>query len=207
MPDFLNIDRALYHGVGKYNMPIVYGVDNLPTATDWIGFNYVKTTKKNPSDVGVHFYLKDEQFERVWNFPDRYGEMLKKYNCVIAPDFSVYINFPRAVQIYNKYRQNWLSAYWHEEFGINVIPNVTWGYEDSYEWCFDGMPKHSVVAVSNVGCMKDKDLIEMFNKGYNEMLNRLEPKEILFYTYKFGNYDGNVHYIKFNLSKQEQGGK
>lgn len=77
-------------------------------------------------------------------------------------------------------------------------------YPDSYEWCFDGEPKNSVVAVSNIGCVKDSGLKKMFDDGYNEMLKRLSPKKILFYGSTFGGYEGNVKYIKHQTEYTEE---
>ena len=206
MLQFLNIERAFYDGVGEYNIPVIQPVEELPEIDSWIGFNYIKTTKKEPAKTGVHFYITDEQFERVWNFPNRYGRLLSNYGAVISPNFSVYVNFPKAIQVYNRYRRNWIGAYWQEQ-GLTVIPDVTWGFEDTYDWCFDGLPIGGIVSVSNVGCMADPILRQMFMNGYNEMLTRLQPKQVLLYAHTLDDYKGPVKVIKFELGKQEQGGK
>ena len=38
---------------------------------------------------------------------------------------------------------------------------------------------------------------KLFNDGYNEMLTRLQPKEVLFYAHTFDDYKGPVHYIRY----------
>ena len=108
----------------------------------------------------------------------------------------MYVDFPKAVQIFNHYRKHWCAAYWQEQ-GLTVIPTISWGEKDSWDWCFDGEPEGSVVAVSNVGCMKNKEGRKLFLDGYNEMLTRLQPKEVLFYAHVFDDYKGPVRYIRY----------
>lgn len=203
MPKFCNLESAMYNGVGKYNIPEIKPVYECDV-NKWLGFNYVKSyaTKKD-INTGVHFFLDDYQFERVWNTPDKYLTYLSRYNCVLSPDFSMYMEFPLAVQIYNHYRKHWLAAYW-QNLGITVIPTISWSNEDSYDWCFDGEPKNSVVAVSDIGCRRNSIAREAFKKGYNEMLNRLNPSKILLYSRSFKNdYDGNIKIIRWGSGLTE----
>lgn len=197
MGKLLNAEFGIYEGVGEYEFPQIEPVHEIPTIDRWIGFNYVKTThKKKLKNTAVHFFIDDYQFERVWNQVNIYTPLLKKFSCVLSPDFSMYTDFPKAVQIYNKYRNHWLTAYWQEQ-GMIVIPTILWSTENHWDWQFEGYPKNSIVAVSNVGCMQDKESKEMFNAGFEEMKRRLEPELILFYCHKFDNYDGPIRYIRY----------
>ena len=141
--NYENVQRMLFDGVGRYDIPEIE-----PTQfnnAEFIGFNYAKSAK-NPENKAVHFFLDDYQFTRVWTEPDRYISMLQRFKYVLTPDFSLYTDFPKSLQIYNHYRKHWLGAYW-QMHGINVIPTICWSDRDSFEWCFDGEPTRSVVAV------------------------------------------------------------
>lgn len=173
-----NLQHGFYKGVGKYDIPQLIG-SSRNTAPELVGFNYAKTTK-NKHTKGVHFFLDDYQFVRLWNRPLEYIELLKQFDFVLSPDFSLYNDFPVAIQIYNHYRKHWLSALW-EENGIEVIPTISWSDEKSFDWCFDGEPKESTVAVSAIGTQKDGEAKEAFLLGFNEMKHRLNPKTIVFY--------------------------
>ena len=203
MSEHLNLLSMAFDGVGKYDIPQIKPVTEL-YIKDWVGFNYVATTKKNRETTGVHFYIDDYQFERIWNLPKRYADVLKEFGAVLTPDFSTYLDFPEAVRIFNHYRKHWCGAYW-QALGATVIPTIEWGDAIDYEWCFDGEPEGGIVAVSNLQMMKDKNLREQFMRGYKEMLIRLQPKEVLIYGHIFDDYPGPAHYIHYEQAKGEQG--
>lgn len=57
--------------VGYYEMPIIKKESFIPT--DLIGFNYAKSSKNK--NTGIHFYIDDYQFERIWNNKEQYIEI------------------------------------------------------------------------------------------------------------------------------------
>ena len=87
-------------------MPIINPIQGLPTRV--VGFNYALTSKE--FGKAVHFYLDDYQFERVWRSPERYIEILRKFEYVFTPDFSLYMDMPKVQQIYNIYRSRLLGG-------------------------------------------------------------------------------------------------
>ena len=172
-----NLTRFNFMSEGKWDIPIIHN-DNVKPE-NFIGFNFAKSCK-NPSENCVHFFIDDYQFQRLWNRPDDYINILQKFGCVMSPDFSLYTDFPKAIQIYNHYRKHWLAAYW-QMHGIKVIPTICWSDEGSFEWYFDGEPIGGTVAVSSVGTQNNKTAKELFLNGYNEMMKRLEPETVIFY--------------------------
>ena len=88
---------------GFYEIPTLKRCDYVPK--DLIGFNYVLSTKKR--DTGVHFFLDDYQFERIWNQPQMYLGKLAEFECVLTPDFSLYLDMPMAMKIWNVYRSRY----------------------------------------------------------------------------------------------------
>ena len=70
-------------------------------------------------------------------------------------------------------------AFYLQKHGISVIPNVRWSDESSFLYCFNGIPKNSIVAISTHGCIHTRDQKEMFKKGLAEMLSIIEPKDVV----------------------------
>ena len=171
----------------QFDSDSYYGIPKME-ATKTVGDEFLRfmdyNTVDDHKDYIAHFYYDDYKFVSAWREPDKYIEKLREFKAVIAPDFSLYTDFPRALQILSCYRRQWCGAYWQMQ-GLDVIPDVVWGDEESFKYCFDGIPKHSVVAVSTVGVTRDDNWNnkdgDRFLKGYNEMLKRLKPTKVLFY--------------------------
>lgn len=174
-----NLAYAQFEGDGEYDIPML-----LPTHIDNLadiplqGFNYA-LKEKNPENIGVHFFLHDYQFERVWNYPDRYASVLSRFAFVLSPDFSPYADMPRALKIYNVYRNRWCARYW-QEYGINVIPTITWSDNDSLRYCLAGVPKHSTIAISTMGEGRWANWVSL-RTHWQYVIDTLEPDTILLY--------------------------
>ena len=65
---------------------------------------FSKAIRSTEYDAWVHFYEDDTSFERLWNRPNTYLPILKKFKGVISPDFSVYRDMPLVMQQWNIYR-------------------------------------------------------------------------------------------------------
>lgn len=176
--NYENLQKDIFEGVGEYGIPEIYA-ESLERETQFISFNYIRSCKDRKGK-SCHFFIDDYQFNRLWTDIDRYIPMLRECDYVMTPDFSTYTDFPKAIQIYNHYRKHWVGAYMQEK-GIKVIPTISWSDSDSFEWCFDGEPVGGTVSVSSVGCMKRKENKELFLSGYQEMIKRLRPTQIIFY--------------------------
>ena len=174
--------------VGKYDFPFVrpYNED-MPNRL--LPFN--KALRSRKKDSFVHFYINDYQFERLWNVPKNYLDVLKGYDGVVSPDFSVYVDMPEAMRIWNTYRNRFLAS-WMQMKGIDVIPNVTWSDEESYRYCFDGLPKRSIVAVNSMGIIGNRKSLYLWQKGYEKMLSLLEPIQIVRYGAKIKGEDESI---------------
>lgn len=189
---FENQERMQFPTESFYGMPIMAPTqttgDQMLRFMDW-------KEVSDPENYIAHFYYDDYKFISAWREPDKYLDRLKKFKAVVSPDFSLYTDFPRALQILSCYRRQWCGAFWQSQ-GIDVIPDVVWGDEKSFEYCFDGIPKGGTVAVSTVGVANDKQWndkeSDMFRAGYNEMLKRLEPTTILFYGTMIEGCEGNI---------------
>lgn len=173
---------------GFYEIPIIRRCDYIPESL--IGFNYVLSTADRSS--GVHFFIDDYQFERVWNNPRQYAENLKEFPCVLTPDFSLYMNMPLAMKVWNTYRSRLIGQIMYDS-GIQVIPTLQWAGSDTFGFVFDGIESGGTVAVSTVGVMKDREAKKIWRAGMEKALEYVQPKTVVCYGAKidfdFGNVD------------------
>lgn len=192
---FENQDLMQFACNNWYGIPDMYATetvgDKMLRFMDWKECD-------NPAEYIAHFYYDDYKFISAWREPEKYLDRLRQFKAVVSPDFSLYTDFPRALQILSCYRRQWCGAYW-QYMGIDVIPDVVWGDEESFKFCFEGIPKHSTVAVSSVGVKNDVEWNnkdgDMFKAGFDEMMKRLEPTTVLWYGDKIDGCEGNIIYI------------
>lgn len=161
---------------GKYDIPKIYSVEYMPD--DLLGFNYVTNT--TDKSIGVHFFLDDYQIERVWNRPEFYINKLKDFDCVLTPDFSLYSDMPKSMMIWNTYRSR-LIGQLMQKAGIIVIPTVSWADETTFDFCFDGLPQESTLAISTIGVKQNQSKYKVWQSGVDEMIKRCRPKKLMIY--------------------------
>ena len=91
---------------------------------------------------------------------------------------------------------------WLQKNDVELIPNVRFNDERTYDFCFDGIEKFKTIAVGTHGCIKNKIDKDYFKKGLAELVKRLSPKTIIVYgatpddifkTYK----DAGIEIISF----------
>ena len=153
------------------------------------------------------FYENDENFADLLHRPQAYAEDLKRFPGMISPDCSLYRDMPLCLQIVNTYRNRAVGHYFRR-LGMNVIPNVRWGDERSYEadflpekFAFLGVPENSIVAVGTYGCIKSRENREYFRAGLAAMLETLKPRIVLVYGAMpesvFGPFAGAARFVRY----------
>ena len=168
---------------GKYEFPVVSSSIHIPSGL--VSFSDIK----NETDYSkyVHFYIDDYKYESFWNNPKQYLSLLKKFAGVVSPDFSIYRNMTRAMQIANKHRNHAL-ANWLTTNGINVIGNVRWACDSSFDFVFEGFEQNSIIAIGTHGCLSSQHDKQLFCLGLDEMIKQLKPKIVMVYGSRKENY-------------------
>lgn len=133
----------------------------------------------------IHFYIDDQKFDgkrnSIWLYPKEALEIIKHFDGIIAPDFSTYADFPEPLKRWNYFRMN-TFGYWVGKNGIQVVYNSRWGTEETWKYCFDGAPKHSMIAVGSVASgIKRLENRPLFEKGLYKMVETVHPHTILVY--------------------------
>ncbi len=162
---------------GKYDMPVLQPAYQIPH--DLVCFHMAKS-EKEAANCWFHFYEDDYHFERVWNRPSQYLPIFQRFDGGISPDFSIYLDMPRAQQIWNCWR-NRVLAYWLQANGINIVPNVGWGDDETFKWAFDGLPENSVLAITTQGCLRDGVCKCSLVNGIHELIKAKHPTTIFVY--------------------------
>ena len=165
--------------------------DQLPTRL--ISYEEAKhlvklSVKQNPDyhyDAFVHFYIDDQKFDGkrdgIWQKPQESLEIIRHFSGIISPDFSTNADFPDPLKRYNTYRMR-AFGYWISTHNIPVINNVRWGTEETWSYCFDGIPYRSIVAIGTVASgIRKLENRPLFEQGLAQMMRVLNPRMVIVY--------------------------
>ena len=184
--------------VGEAGIPMLMDLNNVQVPKDIIPFE--KARKEKNKRQYVHFYMHDKGFACVLTFTSKYLDLLRQFDGVITPDPTLLINQSKCLQETNTYMSRAVGFYLQKN-GIPVIPNVRWSDERSYEFCFLGIPKKSIVSISTHGCIRSNKQKQIFKSGLAEMLNVLEPKDVIVHGFMpesvFGEFKDRTKFHRY----------
>lgn len=143
--------------------------------------------KTRPKGSIYGFYVDDARFEVVWKDIERVTNQFLEddVKALIEPDFSMWRDEPLILQMYARYKSQWVARYWQES-GIDVIPSLNWSTEKTYDFCFEGIPEECDLVSCQARTTTDKLGKHYFIKGLQEGLDRINPKGVMI-------YGGKVH--------------
>lgn len=191
--------RNSFTSVGKWGIPLVrkqaLAVDhvNLLACSDTRSKDNEENRKK-----GVHFFVDDYRFSGIYDNPIRSLERYAQYAFLLTPDFSTYTDMDLWRQLESVAKNRWIGAYWQSK-GLTVYPTISWSGSRSFEFCFDGVEPGGTVAVGMIGCKHSR---VGFIRGYNEMLERLHPVNIIVFGTPFPEMDGNIIAVDYRASRK-----
>ena len=187
----LKLVRNEFKGVGKYGMPLIKRQNIDLDKIELLAFTKTKHNDEENQNKTIHFFTYDWNFQSVYEKPEESLEKLDQYYALLTPEFSTYKDMPLARQIDSVFKNRWCGAFWQKQ-GMIVIPTISWGSIPCLEFCFDGIEKGSVVAVSTYTREDNKD---DFMLGYNKMLEIIEPSAIICYGTPFSEMKGKIKAI------------
>ena len=196
---------------GDAGIPNLMNLQNVSIPKDLIPFDKAMSGRTKDKRKFIHFYLHDRYINQILTDTKRFVSKIQMYDGIITPDFSLIAGRSRCLQETNTYFNRAVGFYMQKQ-GVPVIPNIRWSDKESYSFCFLGIPKHYTVAISTHGCIQNKELRAMFDKGVAEMLKAIEPDRVLVYGRfpddifgKYQSYAEFYHYSSY-IEKIHYGG-
>lgn len=178
--DYL-VDGAEFEGFE--GIPKLLELNNAEVPLRLVPFDKARSEKNKRGYV--HFYIHDKRYGEILTNNKKYDDLLSRYDGIITPDPTIVIGKSHCLHATSTY-MNRAVGYYERKRGIPVISNIRWGDRSTWDFCFLGVPKCSIVAISTHGAIaKDKktdDLLrKCFKEGLLEMLKRLEPTDVIVY--------------------------
>lgn len=191
--------RNSFVSVGKWSIPLI---KKQALSNDKVSLVACSDTKTNDNvcnrKKGVHFFVDDYRFNSIYDHPERTLSRYSQYAFLLSPDYSTYSDMGLWRQLENVAKNRWVGAYWQSK-GLTVFPTVSWGLSQSFDFCFDGIKQNATVAVGMIGCKRSK---LHFMRGYNAMLEKIEPAKIICFGTPFPEMDGNIITIDYAESRK-----
>ena len=191
--------RNGFASTGKWGIPFIFkqklDTSNLKlvACSDTRANDRPENTQK-----GVHFFVDDYRFSGIYDNPERTLPRYSQYAFLLSPDFSTYSDMSLWRQLESVAKNRWIGAYWQSK-GLTVIPTISWGLAQSFEFCFDGVEQNATVAIGMIGCKRNK---LHFLRGYNAMLERISPSEIICFGTPFKEMEGNIISVDYVESRK-----
>lgn len=161
---------------GTLMVPSLSSIEDVPDMENCIPINLA--IKAGGVGHWGHCFVKDELQNKYWNSPYAYIPTLKNLEGVIGPDFSLYRDYSLERQQWNCYRNRVIAYHWQKN-GINVIPTASWSTPDSFEWCWQGLPSNSALAITTNGIVSEKEGTRLFIIGLDELIQRKNPHSLI----------------------------
>ena len=143
--------------------------------------------------------MDDYRFSGIFDHPERTFQKYAQYAFLLSPDFSLYADMDLWRQMESVAKNRWCGAYWQSR-GQTAIPSISWSTPRSYEFCFDGVEQGATVAVGMVGCKGHNKL--SFMRGYDAMLARLNPANIICFGTPFKEMKGHIIPVDYRASRK-----
>ena len=171
-------------------------------------------------NVFLHCFIHDFQFSNLITNTKKHVEELTEFDGIICPDTTITIGGSKTINQAQVYFSRAVGFYL-QKHGVNAIPCVRWGDPSTYDYCFLGVPKHYMVAISTHGCImpckeNNNELRNSFINGLPIMLERLKPEYVIVYgrmpdeifdpyksATKFLHYESDLQ-IYFNKKKEKK---
>lgn len=150
---------------------------------------------KCKSDSIITMFHDDKKINCLWNNPLKYVKRFKKCLAVLTPDFTIQNGMDVEMIRMNTYRNRWLGCTW-QQYGVNVIVTVSWAGPETYDICFSGITYGTIVAVSTIGCLGEKEK-QIFLDGYRELLKRKNPSLVLVFGTLIEGMGGRILPIEY----------
>ena len=164
---------------GYMGIPGLMDLKNIEVPKSIIPLNQAKRElAKRRTHAYVHCYLFDDNFSDLITDIESFIELLSHFDGVLTPDCTLLTRQSNCLQATNTYF-NRAVGFRLQKAGIPVICHIRWSDESSFDYCFLGAPKDSILAISTYGTVRTREKQLGFRVGLIAMLEELTPTDVL----------------------------
>lgn len=113
--------RNDFKTVGEYQIPLIRKQDIDLDTISLISYTDTKKEDSENSYKTVHFFTYDWLFDKVYEKATDLAGKLRQYYALLSPDFSMFTDMPKALQIYSVFKNRWCGAYGEMKAVLNFV--------------------------------------------------------------------------------------
>lgn len=170
------------------------------SSVDYAFHAYGSHAKLDGQGQAIHFF--DYKFATACDKNlERTTSLLSKFDCIFTPDYSLYVDMPVQMNKHNIFLSRFAGAFW-QQCGLNVIPTASWSNADSFEYCFEGLPKNSIIGVCGTGVKWCSAAYRLWQYGMRALEETLTPTAIIVYgsNLEVSGLHTPLYFIQDNIS-------
>lgn len=151
---------------------------------DYQGNSFIRYGSRT-ENLPFHCFVDDWRLESIWRSPSKFVEKALLTGSAVAPDFSVYANYPHIYSLYQIWRSRIISAWWSDH-GVYTIPVLQWtnSRDPNLDHYLSGLQDCEVIAVRCPS--REPEVIEDFLLCVERFLQIHQPKLVLHFGLKRG---------------------
>lgn len=184
------------HAVKTDNMHLLEGIEfttdySMPILPAYNGnidlefHTFKERHKLSGHGQAIHFFMPDHEFEHAtWHRLEQTAMTLTKFDAVIAPDNSLYVDAPEHLNRNAVYKSRFVGAYL-THCDIPVIPDYCWAGLSSLGYSLSGLPNHSVIALCGTGCRRSRSQWDLWCHAVQVLESEKHPTLLLIYGEAF----------------------
>lgn len=190
--------RNEFESSGIWGFPCIRKQELDLNSIELIACSDTSTNDITNLNKGVHFFTDDYRFENIYNHPEKSFSKYSRYKFLLSPDYSLYSEMKPWRQIESIGKSRWVGAYW-QHCGLTVVPTISWAQPASFRFCFDAIEKKAIVAIGMIGCKHER---VAFMKGYNAMLEAIDPSAVICFGVPYPEMEGRIITVDYLSSRK-----
>ncbi len=134
------------------------------------------------NQCGIHGFGEDKDLEGYfWRRLEQTTSRIKDCQLLIAPDFSLFVDpWLNTFNRFQVFKSRVVCALW-QACGLPAVPLVSWGNVDSFEYCLEGLPQKSVLALSATSCLHCRGAWRLWRHAVITVAKSLNPTRLIIY--------------------------
>lgn len=173
--------------------------------TDFETVLYSDRKGHSGKNEALTFFLDDYRFrDPLWCDLERTTFSISHFEFFFTPDFSLWRDLPTEYyNLQNIFRTRFVGLFWQLR-GFKTIPTYSFGGLQSFNYCLEGLPSESVIAVCGLSNRKDLQAYNIWCYALRRLEEEKHPTLILVYGPKIDipGLHTPVKFLKDFISKQ-----